>query len=170
MPDLDLDDLEISDDPESDDHVRMNKRDVKTLRDAAKENKKIREELDGIRRDQAITKAGLTGLSEKQRSVLARVVDDPTADNLRAEAEALGWVAPPEPDPNAVTEAELAAHQAVAGAGTGAAGAPQIRHVKPEDCATWPMAKLMRLNNQHPDLYEKLLRDEEIDLPPSFVL
>lgn len=170
MPDTDFDDLELLDDPESDTHVRLNKADVERLRKAAKQGRQDRKELEGLKRRDAITTAGLSDLTEKQRSALATLVEDATPENLRAEAEALGWVQPAPPDPNAVSDAELAAHDQVAAAGAGAASAAISRHVTQNDLALWSTEKLRRLDAQHPDLYELCMRGEEIDLPPTFVL
>src|ERR1700685_1561237 len=102
MPDTDFDDIELLDDPESDDYVRLRKSDHQKMREAPKSSVTIRKKLDVLKRRDAITTAGLTDLTEKQRSALATLVEDATPENLRAEAEALGWVQPAPPDPNAV--------------------------------------------------------------------
>jgi hypothetical protein len=171
MPDTDIfdpDSIELTDDPESDTHVRLNRTDVERLRKAAKGSTAVRKELDEYKRRDAITAAGLTGLSAKQSAALAKLVEDVTPENLRAEAEALGWVEPPAPDPDAVTAEELQAHGDLAAAGVGG-GIPASTTAKPDDVAGWPVDKRMRFMNAHPDLHENLLRGESIQLPVAFL-
>lgn len=169
MPETDeFDAIETLDDPESDQHVRLNRADVERMRKAAKQGKADRKELEGIRRQSAIVEAGLTDLNPAQRTALSKLVEDASPENLRAEAEALGWVQPAPPDPNAVTDAELDAHTQVSQVSAGAPAVTASRHVTPADTAEWSTEKHLRLNDRYPQLHEALRRGQEIDLPPDF--
>lgn len=168
MPETDeFDAIELLDDPDSDQHVRLNRADVDRMRKAAKQGKADRKELEGIRRQSAIVEAGLQDLNSEQRATLIQVVEDATPEALRAKAEALRWVEPVV-DPNAVTDAELDAHAQVAAAGTGAPATASPRHITPQDTAEWATEKHLRLNERYPHLHEALRRGQSIDLPPDF--
>lgn len=168
MSETDFDDLEMLDDPESDQHVRMNKRDVERLRTAAKETPKLRKELDGYKKTDAIRSAGLTDLTDSQITKLSKLVDDPTPENLRAEAEELGWVQAQAPDPEQQQIAAEVAAQTAAAANANGGAPPADRRVTNEKYDTWPVDKRMRFQENHPDLAEALMRDETIDAPAGF--
>lgn len=162
----DFDSIDVLDDEENDNLVRLGKNDLKKLREAAKEGRTARRELDGLKREKAVIDAGLQDLTPKQTAALARLVEDATPENLRAEAVALGWVTE-QADPDAVPAAELEVHAEMANAANGAT-APASRRLEPAQAVEWPQDKLMRFDRDHPDLYELLMRGQAIDLPAGF--
>lgn len=170
MSDDDFDDLDLTDDPESDEHVRLSKADVKRLRQAARRAGVAERELSDLRREKKVRDAGLNGLSPRQIATLAREVgDDDGPEKLREIAVEFGWASPPEPSAEQQqTDAEVNAHTQVAAIANGAEPPAQRSSVKPEDINSWPVDKQMRLNELHPDLAESVLRGEPIDLPPGF--
>lgn len=69
-----------------------------------------------LAKENALYKAKLDGLNDAQRQAVLVTAADATAEGFLAQAQALGFVAPPEP---AVNADELAAHGRIADAATG---------------------------------------------------
>lgn len=83
-------------------------------------------EADQLRREVAIFKAGLTGLTERQVRLLASEVgDNLTPEAINAAAQELGWAKQPEPD-SAPSQEEVAAFDRAASASNGASSPPPI--------------------------------------------
>lgn len=166
MTDLDLDNLDIQADDTDDDYVRIRKSHLDGVRDAAKSSAKHRKEIEGLRRDKSLAEAGLNDLTDEQRAAVLALVEEPSPDAYRSKAQALGFIAAPpaapEPTPDDV---EAIGRQAQVGAG---AGTPTSNQVSPEELNGWPVDRLMRLDSQHPALYESAMRGETIELPPGF--
>lgn len=164
--DVDLDNLDLLDDDEDENFVRIRKTHLDQVRGAAKNSTKYQREAETLRREKAVADAGLHDLTDAQRNALTALVEEPTVEALKAKAAELGFIetAPAVPEPDA---ADLEAIERQAAAGQGA-GAPISTQVKPEDANGWPIDKLMRLNEQHPDLSELLKRGETITLPQGF--
>lgn len=166
MTEVDLDNLDLLDDEDDADYVRIRRSHLDDVRQAAKNSSKHRKEAEDLKREKAVLDAGLTGLTADQRDALSTLVKEPTAEALRDKAVALGFIAAPPAIPDPTAE-ELEAHQRAADVANGA-GAPINNTVKPEEANGWDTAKLMRLNERHPDIYELLLRGESITLPAGF--
>ena len=170
MSDDEFDDLETIPDDVDEGYVKLRKEDVKALRSAARKRGAAERELADYKRQDAVRKAGIDGLSERQIAVIAREAEaDQSPENLRKIAEDLGFVqpAPPSEEQQAV-EQEIAANTEAAAVTSGAPPATHQTTVRDSDVAGWGVDKRMRLLHQHPDLHERLLRGEEVTLPPSF--
>ena len=170
MSDDDFDDLEIHNDEEDENYVRLRKEDVKRLRGAARRAGAAEKELGDFKRERLVRDAGIEGLSARQISILAtQAGEDATADTLRDLAVELGWATKPEPsEEDQQREAEIAAEQEAAQVANGAQHPQQRTQLKPEDINGWAPDKLMRLNEKHPDLYDLVLAGQPIDLPAGF--
>lgn len=168
MPETDFDDLEIQDDEENENVAKIGKNDLKRLRDAAKSGRAAVKELDGLRRQTAITDAGLKDLNTDQREALSLLVTEATPENLRAKAEALGWVEKRVDPEQQQIDQEIADQTSASAAATGA-GAPVKNTISNEDYTSWPIDKRMRLQDNHPEVVEALMReDREVRLPAGF--
>lgn len=170
MTDDDFDDLDLTADDESDDHVRLSKADVKRMRAAAKRAGAAEKELAAYKRQDSVRKAGIEGLSERQINAIAREAgDDDSPAKLLEIAVEFGWAQAPEPsEEQQQTEAEIAGQTEAAAISTGAEPPAQRTQVKPEDINSWPADKLLRLNEDHPELAELVLQGQSINLPPGF--
>lgn len=166
--DLDYDDdldTDTTDDDaaDSDGFVRMKRDDVRKLRGIERKYRKLEKATRADRAKKALDAAGLSRLTPAQAAAVARLVEDPTdAEQLRAQAEELFG---PAPDANDV-DAEVAAHGEAEAAVTGAAPA-NSGVLKPEDVNGWPPERLMRLNQDHPTVFEALMRGETVPAPTA---
>lgn len=88
------------DDGQDDRHVRLTRDQIRTLERDAKQARKANEELAQMKRELALTRAGLGDLSPaRQKALLANIDGDITADAARAAATELGFIdAPPADD------------------------------------------------------------------------
>lgn len=170
MTDDDFDDLETLPDDEDDGYVRIKKDDLKSVRKAARSAGAAREKLATYERRDKVREAGLEGLTERQIATLAREVgDDDSPEKLRELAVEFKWAEPAEPSQEQQqTEAEIAGQSEAAAISTGAEPPAQRTQVKPEDINSWPADKLLRLNEDHPELAELVLQGQSINLPPGF--
>lgn len=166
MTDLDPDDLEVFDDETDDNYARISKKDLESLRGAAKGASKSRKELETLQREKAISDAGLTDLTADQYEALAALVKEPTAEALKAKAVALGFIEAP-PAPPAPTAEELAEHDAAAAVANGAS-APASHLLKPSDVSGWDVQKRHRFVRAHPELAKALRRGETVTAPNGF--
>lgn len=171
--DFDLDNLDVHDDEQDDSYVRIRKDDLKQIRSAARKRgestAEIQRELATYKRRDLIRDAGLKDLTDKQVAALAKLVDEETPEKFLEEAISLGWATKPEPsEEEQRLAAEIDGQQQVVAASTGANASNVTRTLKPGDANGWPADKRMRLQAQHPDLYELLLREQEITLPAGF--
>lgn len=123
MPDNyddDQDDLEPEPQPQqrrqpTEAEIRMWRRDAKKWADAEPELTKLQRE------NLLLRTPGLGDLSDKQmKALFATHEGDLTPDSIRATAQDLGFVAPPAPE---VPDEEVAAHQRIAAASSGAGAA-----------------------------------------------
>lgn len=172
MTDLDdFDDLEVQPDDDDEGYVRIRKDDLKQIRRAARGKGAAERELAELQREKKVRAAGLDGLSERQINALAREAGD-DADNpekLRELAVEFGWAPKPElSDDDRQRETELNGQHDAAQVANGAEPPAQRTQVPAEQINGWPADKLMRLNDQHPDLYDLVLQGEAISLPPGF--
>jgi hypothetical protein len=162
----DFNDLDVLEDETDENYRRISKRDLDRLRDAADKGSKYRKKAEELERQSAFSQAGLNDLNEAQRAALTRLVEDPSPEKYREQAAALGFIAPPAPvEPEHTADLEAIDRQAAVANG---AGAPQSVQVTPDDANGWPVDRLMRLNEQHPALYDRLLSGEPITLPQGF--
>lgn len=172
MTDDDFDDLdlEITPDEEDEQYVRIKKEHLTKVRKAARGAGEARRELATYKRQETVRKAGIEGLTERQLNVLAsQAGDDDSPEKLRELAVEFGWATPPEQtEKQQQVEAEIAAHTEAAAVANGAEAPAQRSKVPATDIAAWPPDKLMRLNSDHPELYELALQGLPIDLPPGF--
>lgn len=173
MSDIDLDAIEELEDETSDDYVRLKKSDVKQLRSAAKAKGTAERELAGYKRQDAVRKAGLKGLTERQIAVLAREAgDDQSPEALKQIATELGFPVNTEPSEDEQEqqqiEDEMQQQEDAAAVGTGGQSPTARTGITPEEINGWPSDRLMRLQQQHPDTYESVLRGDPITLPPGF--
>ena len=111
----------LEDDQDSDSgeqHVRLTRAQIRTLERDAKQARKANDELAQMRRELALTRAGLGDLSAaRQKALLASIDGDLTADTARAAAEELGFIQPPPPpEPDKDQAAMERMSQASAGA------------------------------------------------------
>lgn len=170
MSDDDFDDLELHDDEDDEQYVRIKKADLKKVRTAARAKGTAEKELATYKQRDLVREAGIEGLTERQISVLAAEAgDNPTPERLRELAVELHWAEPPQPtEQQQQVETEIAAQTQAATVANGAQPPHQRTQVPPEDIAAWPVDKQMRLDSQHPDLYDLALQGQPIDLPPGF--
>lgn len=170
MSDDDFDDLETIPDDVDDGYVKIRKEDLKAVRSAARKRGAAEKELAAYKRQDAVRAAGIDGLSERQIAVIAREAEgDQSPENLRKIAEELNFIqqAPPSEEEQRI-EGEINGQAEAVAATSGAPAATHQSKVTPADVGAWSTEKRMRLNAQHPDLYERLLREEEVVLPPTF--
>lgn len=164
MPDLDDFDDDLDDAADSADengYVRIKRDDLKALRKKSRRADKLERETAEWRRERAIAKAGLDKLKPAQQAALLKYADSDDADALKAAAEEL-FGAPEQTE----VDAEVAAHAEAEAAVTGAAPA-NSGVLKPEDVNGWPPERLMRLNQDHPTVFEALMRGETVPAPTA---
>lgn len=123
MPDTD--DLDFEDDQTTESPA------IAALRKEAKQAKKLQEERDALVRENALLKAGLSGLSEKQTKALLATHDgDMTPDAIKATAQELGFTtdapAPTAEAPEPTTELEALERIGQAAMGAGQHGVPSF--------------------------------------------
>jgi hypothetical protein len=168
--DFDPDAMESIDDEDDENYVRVKKTDFVKARKAARKGQDARRTLADLQRQEQVRAAGLDGLSDRQIAVLAsQAGDNPTSETLRELAVEFKWVEAPEPsEEQQQTDAEIDAHTQAAAVATGAEPPAQRTAIPAEAVAGWPVDKQMRLEADHPDIYERTLRGEPITLPPGF--
>lgn len=160
---IDLEDLELQ---EGEDESELVKRLRGTIRGQRKELKDLRPLKDRVAEieiDNSLSKAfqpeELEALTQRQRDALVREVgDDKTPEALRKAAEEFKWVEPKQ-DP---IEQELEGHERVENAGNGARGAAGAV-LDAETVGSWPMDKMLRFKEQHPDAWEAIKRGEAVN-------
>jgi len=133
---------------------------MKQLRDSFESAKA---ENSRLKRENALLKAGLGDLGGKKTQALLAAHDgDLTAEALKATATELGFITS-EPD-EAQQQADQAADAAtrLADSSQGAAPSIQTGVLTPTEVNDWPPDKIMRLNEQHPDEFERLMRGETV--------
>lgn len=110
------------DDPEEEPQPKRNFR-----RELEERASLAEQEASRLRRENAIFKAGLTNLSERQIRLLASEVgDDLTPDAIKAAATDLGWAQTPAPEEAGPSAEELAAFDRAASASNGATSSPPV--------------------------------------------
>lgn len=170
MSDDDFDDIEITPDEEDDGYVRIKKDDLKSIRKAARGAGEARQKVAQYERRDKVREAGLDSLSQRQIDILAQQAgpeDGP--DKLREIAVELGWAQPAEPDEETQRrEAEIAGQTEAAQVANGAEPPASRTQIPADVINSWPADKLMRLNEQHPDIAELVLQGQPISLPPGF--
>lgn len=155
--DLDLDDTETDD---GDGFVRVKRADLQALRKAQRRAAKLEKETAEWRREKAIAKAGLDHLRPSQIAALVKVCDgDDSPEALKAAADDLFGP----PDTSTAEIADLAAAEAdVKGAPPAASSM-----LTPDEVNGWPADRLMRLNTEHPTVFEALMRGETVPTPTA---
>lgn len=161
MSDTSVDDLEN----EADDDTPLIRQLRQKLKDTAKEAKSGRDaatELATLRREDAIRKANVEGLNDRQMKTLVRELEgqDPTAENVRSIAVELGWATqnPEDVDRQDQIDAQLRISEAASGGGM----PPNYSTITPDDVAEWPVDKILRFRSKYPDQFEALKRGEEV--------
>lgn len=172
MTDDDFEDLETLPDDTDDGYVRIRKDDLKQVRRAARARGAAEKELSAYKRQDSVRKAGIDGLNERQIAALAREAEgDESPENLRKIAEELGFVQPADPAlerEQQEIDTEIDQQAAAVAAVNGATPVNTRATVQATEVAEWPMDKLMRLDRDHPEIYELAMRGEPISLPAGF--
>jgi membrane-bound ClpP family serine protease len=102
-------------------HVRLTREQIRTLERDAKNARKATDELAQVRRELALTRAGVGDLTARQQKALLATIDgDLTAESVRAAAEELGFVKAPEPEPEPEITPERQAMERMSQASAGA--------------------------------------------------
>jgi len=164
MPDIeDDDDLELDEiDESAPDGPAKLRQAAKRGKKAAKERDTLKADNDRLGKELAVYKAGLAGLDDKKvKAILSAIDGEVTAEAVKKQAVDFGW-AEPETNPDEELRDEIEAHGAVSAAAQGAGKTPATTVLKPEDVNGWPIDRQMRLMEQHPDVYERLLQGEEV--------
>lgn len=157
--DDELDDTLEEGDPNDPNHLRRAANNAKRVR---AERDTIRAERDDAKRELAVWKSGLQGLSDsKAKAILASIEGDVTPEAVKAKAIEFGWAeADANPDDSLADEIEQ--QERISGAAQGAGRAAAASVLKPEDVNDWPIDKQMRLLDKHPAVYEQLMRGETV--------
>jgi hypothetical protein len=93
--DNDDDSTDDNDDDSSDRQVTLRRSQIRAMERDAKAARQAQQEAENLRRELALTKAGVSDLTERQqKSVLANIDGDVTVESARAVAEELGFVKP----------------------------------------------------------------------------
>lgn len=164
----DFDDLEVTPDEEDENYVRIKRDDLKQIRAAARKRGESEKELATYRRRDLIRDAGLDGLNDKQVEALAKLADTETAESFKQMATDLGWHTPTDNAEQQEVEGEIAAQEQAAAVSSGAPPVNTTGQQTPEQVEGWPADRLMRLNAQHPLVYDAVLRGEPITVPAGF--
>lgn len=167
--------LDIEDDQDELLHVGDDDSDtLRTVRSRYKEAKKVAksakatsEENQALKQENALLKAGLGDLTEKQRTALFASHDgDLTPEKLMETAVEIKLAEPPEPK---VPAEEQAAHERVAAAAGGAGTAkPGGAEIDAQEVKTWGMDRKARFRRDHPEEWEGLLRGEKVKRPQGW--
>lgn len=137
------------------------------LREAAKNAEKTRAENVDLKQKLAVYEAGLGNLTPKQvKSVLANVEGEVTAEVLRATAVELAFIEEEDTAETQQIEAEVREQGRISAAASGAGRAPANAQLTPTEVAAWPIDKQMRLLDEHPDIYDRLLAGETVSGVP----
>lgn len=84
-----------NDDGSDERYVQLTRQQIRAMERDAKQARKAQEELAGMKRELALTRAGIGDLTERQQKALLATIDgDVTAETARAAAEELGFVQP----------------------------------------------------------------------------
>lgn len=106
--------------------------------------------------------ASLDGLNARQQATLRREVgDDISEDSLWDAATELFGLTRPDEQP-VVSEDEQAAIDRQAAVGQGGEPPSQTGVLKPDEVSQWPVDKLIKFHEAHPDAYEALKRGEVV--------
>lgn len=164
----DFDDLEVTPDDEDENYVRIKRDDLKQIRSAARKRGEVEKELASYRRRDLIRDAGLDGLNDKQVDALAKLAEAETPEAFKQMATDLGWHTPTEAAEQTQVEQEIAEQEQAAAVTSGAPPVNTQGQHTPEQVNDWPADRLMRLQNQHPLVYDAVLRGEPITVPAGF--
>ena len=119
MTEPDYDDTTDNDDTDSESTVTLKRSQIRALERDAKAARKANEELAQMRREIALSKAGVGDLTERQQKALLGSIDgDITAETVLEAAQELGFVKPAEDSPQ---EAERRQMEQMSQASAGAA-------------------------------------------------
>lgn len=93
---------DLDDNDSGEQRVNLTRAQIRTLERDAKQARKAQDELAQMRRELALSRAGVADLTERQqRALLASIDGDVTADSVREAAVDLGFVQPPPTAPAA---------------------------------------------------------------------
>lgn len=109
------------DDGQQERYVQLTRQQIRALERDAKSARKTTDENAQLKRELAFAKAGVELTEKQQKSVLANIDGDLTADAIKAEAAELGFIAAP-PAPSDTDEAK--ALDRIATASTGSESSP----------------------------------------------
>jgi len=85
-----------ADDDSGEQYVQLTRAQIRTMERDAKSARKSQQEADSLRRELALSRSGLSDLTERQQKALYATLDgEVTADSLREAALDLGFVQPP---------------------------------------------------------------------------
>lgn len=164
--DDDQDELLQPDDGDSD-TLRTVRGRYKEAKKAARETKTVKEANEALQRENALLKAGLGELTEKQqRALFASHDGDLTPEKLLETAVELKMAEAPPPK---VPEEQQQAHERIAaasgGAGTPVPGGADLTLA---EVAGWGIDKKIKFREEHPTEWEAFQRGETVKRPTGW--